>query len=155
MEDVVGAPIRFCRVELKDVLVIKQDRMGAGLKSTALYEPGEAITFYFGKMRRGKEILDDPMGRYILTIDANYLYANAEFSEKLTLTSLAEKKAMGACINASNKQSGINCTYARREATLDSAGNIWVPVYACKLIKPGDYFFADYDPNAGYGCSLG
>ena len=87
-------------VVLKDVLVVEQAGIGAGLKSTTDYKDGNTITFYFAKGRRGTAIHDDPVGRYILAVQPFYLYGNGEFSESLTLAKFGEKKVMGVCINA-------------------------------------------------------
>jgi hypothetical protein len=154
MDGVVGAPRELCNLTLKDVVVKEQKGMGAGLQSAALYETGDLITFYFGRARRGREILDDPPGRYVLAILPHYLYANGEFSEKLTLTKLAEKKAMGVCINAATMSKDRNCTIQRLKARCDSEGNIWTPIVASRKIKPGEYFGFDYGPEAANGRSF-
>ena len=150
----LGAPPKFSGLVLKEVVVTKQGEMGAGLQGTAAYQSGDLITFYFGKVRRGTEILDDPPGRYVLAILAKYLYANGEFSETLTLAKFAERKAMGVCINAANAAKDKNCTILRREAKFDSAGNIWAPIVASRSIRPGEYFGLDYGPEAAYGRSF-
>ena len=82
------------------------------------------------------------------------LYANGEFSEKLTLAKLAEKKAMGVCINAANNLKDRNCTIQRLKSTFDSEGNIWTPIVASRPIQPGEYFGVDYGPEAANGRSF-
>ena len=149
-----GAPPKFSGLVLQDVVVTKQGDMGAGLQSTAAYKSGDLITFYYGKARRGTEILDDPPGRYVLAILAKYLYANGEFSETTTLAMFAERKAMGMCINAANAPKDKNCTIVRRDAKFDSEGNIWAPIVASRSIQPGEYFGLDYGPEAAYGRSF-
>jgi hypothetical protein len=154
MDGVVGAPREFSNWTVKDVVVKEEKGMGAGLQSAALYEPGDLITFYFGRARRGREILDDPPGRYVLAILPHYLYANGEFSEILTLAKFAEKKAMGVCINAATRLKDRNCTIMRLKAKFDSEGNIWTPIVASRRIRPGEYFGFDYGPDAAYGRSF-
>ena len=154
MDGAVGAPQEFSHFTVKDVVVKEQKGMGAGLLSAAGYETGELITFYYGKARRGREILGDPPGRYVLAILPMALYANGEFSEKLTLAKLAEKKAMGVCINAANNLKDRNCTIQRLKSTFDSEGNIWTPIVASRPIQPGEYFGVDYGPEAANGRSF-
>jgi hypothetical protein len=154
MDGTVGAPREFSHLTLKDVVVKEQEGMGAGLQSAAVYEIGDLITFYFGKARRGREILDDPPGRYVLAIQPHYLYANGEFSETLTLAKFADKKAMGVCINAANGLKDRNCTILRLKAKFDSEGNIWAPIVASRPIQPGEYFGLDYGPEAANGRSF-
>jgi hypothetical protein len=152
--DGVGAPQAFSCMTLKDVLVKEQKGMGAGLQSDAEYQMGDLITFYFGRARRGREILEDPPGRYVLALLPHTLYANGEFSETLTLAKFAEKKAMGVCINASNTPKDRNCTILRLKSEYDSEGNIWTPVVASRPIAPGEYFRYDYGPDAAKGRSF-
>jgi len=154
MDGTVGAPREFSHLTLKDVVVKEQEGMGAGLQSAAVYEIGDLITFYFGKARRGREILDDPPGRYVLAIQPHYLYANGEFSETLTLAKFADKKAMGVCLNAANGLKDRNCTILRLKAKFDSEGNIWAPIVASRPIQPGEYFGLDYGPEAANGRSF-
>ena len=155
IDGAVGAPRDFFHMTMKDVLVKEQKGMGAGLQSAAVYETGDLITFYFGRARRGREILGDPPGRYVLSILPMSLYANGEFSEVLTLAKFAEKKAMGVCINAANTAKDRNCTILRLRARLDSEGNIWAPIVASRPIHPGDFFGYDYGPEAANGRSFG
>ena len=154
VDEKVGAPPIFYGLEVKEVVVTGQNEMGAGLQSTAAYNRGDFITFYFGKARRGTEILDDPPGRYVLAIWAKHLYANGEFSETATLAKFAERKAMGVCINAANAREDKNCTFMRRDAKIDLEGNIWAPIVASWSIQPGEYFGLDYGPEAAYGRSF-
>ena len=154
MDGVVGAPRDFSRFTVKDVVVKAQEGMGVGLQSAASYETGDLITYYFGRARRGREILDDPPGRYVLAIQPHYLYANGEFSEILTLAKFAEKKAMGVCINAANQHKDKNCTIMRLKAKYDSEGNIWAPIVASRKIKLGEYFGFVYGPEAANGRSF-
>ena len=152
--DGVGAPQAFSCLTLKDVLVKEQKGMGAGLQSDADYKTGDLITFYFGKARRGREILEDPPGRYVLAVLPHTLYANGEFSETRTLATITKKKAMGVCINAANTQQERNCTMMRLKSECDSEGNIWTPVVASRPIARGEYFGSDYGPEAAKGRSF-
>ena len=154
MDGVFGAPREHSHFTMKDVVVKEQEGMGAGLQSTAAYNTGDFITFYFGRARRGREILDDPPGRYVLAILPQTLYANGEFSEILTLAKFAEMKAMGVCINAANRSKDRNCTIMRLNAKFDSEGNIWAPIVASRKIQPGDFFGYDYGPEAANGRSF-
>jgi hypothetical protein len=155
MSTVPGCP--FPTHTLKDVLVIREGEIGAGLKAIETYEKHELVAFYYAAKRVGLEINEDPPGRYIVAVKPQFLYGNGEFTPELDLEQFREKKAMGVCINAATNAKSRNC-YLMRLHTQDDAANskyLWIPVRAARRITAGEYFSFIYDHEAGGGLIRG
>ena len=155
MCSVLGCP--FSMHNLKDVLVIREAKIGAGLKAVEAYEEHELITFYFAAERVGLEINEDPPGRYVVAIRPHAQYGNGEFTPELTLEQFAEKKAMGVCINAATNAKSRNCYLMRLHTKPDAANSkyLWIPVRAARRIAAGEYFSFIYNHEAGGGLIRG
>jgi hypothetical protein len=155
MSTVMGCP--FPKDKIKDVLVVREGKMGAGLRAVESYEEHEVITYYYAVKRVGLEINEDPPGRYVVAVQPQVLYANGEFTPELTLEQFGEKKAMGVCINAATNAKSRNCYLMRIHTKSDVANSkyLWTPLRAARRIVAGEYFAYTYNHEAAGGLLRG
>ena len=155
MSTVMGCP--FPKDKIKDVLVVREGKMGAGLRAVESYEENEVVAYYYAVKRVGLEINEDPPGRYVVAVKPQFLYANGEFTPELTLELFGEKKAMGVCINAATNAKSRNCYLMRIHTKSDVANSkyLWTPLLAARRIVAGEYFAYTYNHEAAGGSLRG
>ena len=144
--------------DLPPVAFAKEEGKGMGVKIARDANNGALIGFYAGEFSHRGIMTKEKPSRYIAAASGAKFKQNADItsfrcdagpSKKLTFQWCIENCVCGPFMNGDT--SSPNCRLDRNAAWVDREGIVWMPMYAIKNIKTGEFLCWNYNHEAGQG----